>query len=360
MVEPTPNWKLQFLSDNASPICPEAWDAMAAANREAAETFTRPYGEDPFTTAAARRIEELFETDCDVFFVFNGSAANCLALASISRSYHGILCHPSSHTELDEANGPEFFTGGAKLISVDGPDGKIDPSNIRPLLERGEGIHSAKINGLSIAQPTEVGTVYTPAELARITSVRSAFPEGGIKFHMDGARFANALVASEGRTPKEITWQAGIDVLSLGGTKNGGPATEALVFFDKSLAREFDWRRKQGGQLASKMRYLSAPWLGVLADGAWLKHARHANRCAASLGSQLEKIPGVRMAFAVETNAVFADLPAGVAEELTVRGWQFYRTQSVCRFMCGWNTSVEGLQALVEDIRTVCAQLGPP
>ena len=352
MTDTQANWKLQFLSDNASPVCPEAWQAMEKANADAASTYTLPYGDDPITAEAAQRIADLFETDCDVFFVFNGSAANCLALASMSRSYHGILCHPSSHTEIDEANGPEFFTGGAKLLSVDGPAGKIDPSNIAPRLARGEGIHSAKINALSLAQATEVGTVYTPAEILALTAVRTEVPAAEFTFHMDGARFANALAALEGVAPREITWQAGIDIPSLGGTKNGGPATEALVFFDKQLAREFAWRRKQAGQLASKMRYLSAPWLGLLQDGAWLRYARHANQCAASLGAQLAQIPGVALPYQVETNAVFADLPDGVIVALEAAGWHFYRAGSVCRFMCGWNTTDAAIAALVAEIQS--------
>ena len=346
------NWKLQFLSDNASPVCPEAWEAMEKANRDAATTYTLPYGDDPITAEAAQRIADLFETECHVFFVFNGSAANCLALASMSRSYHGILCHPSSHTEIDEANGPEFFTGGAKLLSVDGPEGKIDPRNIPARLARGEGVHSAKINALSLAQPTEVGTVYTPEEIRAITSLRTEVPDAEFTFHMDGARCANALAALDGVAPSEITWRAGVDVLSLGGTKNGGPATEALVFFDKQLARDFGWRRKQAGQLASKMRYLSAPWLGLLEGGTWLRYARHANQCAASLGAQLTQIPGVALRYKVETNAVFADLPDRVAAALEAAGWHFYRSGSACRFMCGWNTTEPAIAALVGEIQS--------
>lgn len=358
MTDRQANWKLQFLSDNASPMCPEAWEAMERANADAATTYTLPYGDDPITAAAAQRIADLFETDCQVFFVFNGSAANCLALASMSRSYHGILCHPCSHTEIDEANGPEFFTGGAKLLSVDGPEGKIDPRNVAPRLTRGEGIHSAKINALTLAQSTEVGTVYTPEEILSITSLRTALPEVGFTFHMDGARFANALAALEGVAPSEITWRAGIDVLSLGGTKNGGPATEALVFFDKQLAQEFAWRRKQAGQLASKMRYLSAPWLGLLADDTWLRYARHANQCAASLSAQLTRIPGVTLPYRVETNAVFVDLPDTVIGALEEAGWHFYRAGSVCRFMCGWNTTEPAIAALVTEVQSAVRSAG--
>ena len=351
MTDSPTNWKLQFLSDNASAVCPEAWEAMTKVNTDDANAYTMPYGDDPITAEAAQRIADLFETACEVFFVFNGSAANCLALGSMSRAYHGILCHPSAHTEIDEANGPEFFTGGAKLLSVDGPGGKIDPANIPSRLARGEGIHSAKVNAMSIAQATEVGTVYTPDEIAALTAVRSEFPAAEFKFHMDGARFANALAALEGVAPKEITWQAGIDVLSLGGTKNGGPATEALVFFDKELARDFAWRRKQSGQLASKMRYLSAPWLGLLQDGVWLRYARHANQCASDLSGQLAQISGVSLPFEVETNAVFAELPEGAIMGLEAAGWAFYRSGSLCRFMCGWDTTAAAIEALVAEIQ---------
>lgn len=350
----TPNWKNQFASDNTSPICPEAWHALQQANEEHA--FTLGYGEDPITARAMRLIQELFETDCEVFFVFNGSAANCLALASMCQPYHGILCNTLAHADTDEANAPEFFTGGAKLLPIEGPGGKIDPANIARILQRGHGIHSAKVRAVTITQATEVGAVYTPDEIRRLTAIKREYPDNDFKFHMDGARFANAAATLK-VAPKEITWRAGIDVLTFGGAKNGGPPTEALVFFDKSLARDFAWRRKQSGQLASKMRYLAAPWIGMLENGAWLKHAGHANACARRLGSALAALPGISVTFPVEANAVFVRLPDGLAQKLEDRGWHFYYFSNVAswRFMCSWNTSEQAIDALLGDVRQALA-----
>ena len=349
----TPNWKLQFLSDNVSPICPEAWQALEQANSDPDLIFAPSYGDDPTTAQATRLIQELFETDCEVFFVFNGSAANSLALATICQPYHGIVCHPLSHAETDEANAPEFFTGGAKLLQVDGADGKVDPTGIDQLLERGHGIHSAKIRGITITQATEAGAVYTPKEIRRLTDLKRQYPEVDFKFHMDGARFANAVAALHGVAPKEITWQAGIDVLTFGGTKNGCPGTEAVVFFDKSLARDFAWRRKQSGQLASKMRYLAAPWVGILNGDVWLNNARHANEHAGRLGAALAAIPGVQLAFEVKTNIVFARLPGSLTKALHAHDWHFYYFANVgaWRFLCTWNTTQQAIDALIGDIR---------
>lgn len=354
MSEDAPDWKLQFASDNTSPVCPEAFEAMRAANE--APRFTSGYGDDSVTRKAIALIRDVFETDCDVFFVFNGSAANSLALASICRPYDGILCHRLSHADTDEANAPEFFTGGAKLIHLDGPAGKIDPSAIPPALRRGHGIHSSRIRAVTLTQATEVGAVYTPEEIRAITEVRKVDPAVDLRFHMDGARFANAMVALGDRVcPKDVTWKAGIDVLSFGGAKNGLPATEAIVFFDRILATEFEWRRKQGGQLASKMRYLAAPWIGVLEDGAWLRNAAHANAAARKLGDGLASIPGVKLRFPVEANGVFAELPDGLAEKLHDRGWHFYAFTDVdaWRFMCCWNADDSAIDLLLADARDI-------
>ena len=356
MSHDAPPWKLQFASDNTAAVTPEAWEWLRRANEEPA--YTIGYGDDPITRRAASLIRDLFETDCEVFFVFNGSAANSLALSTICNPYHGILCHPVSHAETDEANAPEFFTGGAKLIHIGGAAGKMDPDLAGRAFERGHGIHSSKIRAVTITNATELGTVYTPDEIRRITSIGDA--DGlELKFHMDGARFANA-VASLGVSPADLTWRVGIDVLTFGGTKNGCSATEALVFFDRALAEDFEWRRKQGGQLASKMRYLSAPWIGMLEDGAWLRHAQRANQSARRLGRALEALPGVELRFPVASNGVFAKLPTGLAEALFERGWHFYwfSDADAWRFMCSWSCSDEAIDALVGDAREILPVLG--
>jgi threonine aldolase len=336
-----------FASDNYAGICPEAWAALADANQGHAPG----YGEDAWTQQAADLIREIFETRCEVFFVFNGTAANSLSLASMCQSYHSILCHETAHVEADECGAPEFFSNGTKVLLVPGSNGKIDPAGIERMVTRRTDIHYPKPRAVSLTQATELGTVYSPDELKAIWAKTKSH---GLKIHMDGARFANA-VASLGCAPKEITWQAGVDVLCFGGTKNGIHVGEAVVFFDRELAREFDYRCKQGGQLASKMRFISAPWLGVLRDGAWLRHATHANAMAARLESRLRPLAPVQILFPRQANAVFAELPRPVIDGLRQRGWRFYTFigQGGCRLMCAWDTTEEDVDTFARDLESL-------
>jgi len=336
-----------FASDNYAGICPEAWAALAEANQGHAVG----YGDDEWTQKAADLIREIFETHCEVFFVFNGTAANSLSLASMCQSYHSILCHETAHVETDECGAPEFFSHGTKVLLVSGPNGKIDPAGIERMVTRRTDIHYPKPRAVSLTQATELGTVYTPAELKAIWAKAKSH---GLKIHMDGARFANA-VASLGCAPKEITWQAGVDVLCFGGTKNGIHVGDAVVFFDRELAREFDYRCKQGGQLASKMRFISAPWLGMLKDGAWLRHAAHANAMAARLESRLRPRAQVKILFPRQANAVFAELPRPVIDGLHERGWRFYTFigQGGCRLMCAWDTTEEDVDNFARDLESL-------
>jgi len=338
----------QFASDNYAGIAPEAWQAMAEAN---AAGHAPAYGDDPWTLQAADRIREVFETDCQVFFVFNGTAANSLALASLCHSYHSVLCHETAHVETDECGAPEFFSNGTKVLQLPGADGKIARGAIAHATRRRTDIHYPKPRVVSLTQATELGTVYSPGELASLTEeARSQ----GLRVHMDGARFANA-VASLGVAPKAITWEAGVDVLSLGATKNGSCVGDAVVFFRAELAAEFDYRCKQSGQLASKMRFLSAPFAGMLRDGAWLRHARHANAMAERLELGLRKIahPGVRLLVPRQVNSVFVQLPAPVIDALRARGWRFYTFigNGGCRLMCSWDTRPEDVDSLLSDLR---------
>src|SRR3989454_4239223 len=303
----------QFGSDNYAGICPEALAALAKANHG----HVRGYGDDQWTAEAIRLIRELFETECEVFFVFNGTAANSLSLASLCQSYHSILCHETAHVEADECGAPEFFSNGTKVLLLSGANGKIDPAGIERMVKRRTDIHYPKPRAVSLTQATELGTVYTVEE---IKAIWSKTKQHGLKIHMDGARFANA-VASLGVAPKEITWQAGVDVLCFGGTKNGTLVGDAVVFFNLELAREFDYRCKQAGQLASKMRFLSAPWAGMLQDGAWLRRAAHANQMAGLMNELLAEIPEVKILFPCQANAVFADLPPHLIVALRELGW---------------------------------------
>ena len=229
------------------------------------------------------QIREMFEAHCEVFFVFNGTAANSLSLASTGQSYHSILCHEIAHVETDECGAPEFFSNGMKVLPIPGASGKIDPSGIERAVKKRRDIHYPKPRAVSITQSTEVGTVYSVDEIKAIWAQTKQF---GLALHMDGARFANA-VAALGVKPKAVTWQAGVDVLCFGGTKNGTHVGDAVVFFNRDLADEFDYRCKQAGQLCSKMRFLSAPWVGLLRDGAWLRHALRANAMAKRLHDRL-------------------------------------------------------------------------
>lgn len=341
-----------FASDNYSGICPEAWAAMAEAN----VGHETSYGDDLWTQRAADRIREIFETDCEVFFVFNGTSANSLSLASLCQSYNSILCHELAHIETSECGAPEFFANGSKILLLGGANGKINPAAIEPAVKKRTDIHYPKPRALSLTQATEVGTVYSLAELRTLTETAR---QHGLHVQMDGARFANA-VASLGVAPAELTWRAGVDVLCFGGSKNGIALGEAVVFFDPELARDFDYRCKQGGQLASKMRFLSAPWLGMLKDGAWLRHAGHSNAMATRLATGLEGIPGVHLSHPVQSNGVFAKLPRVAEEQLHARGWHFYTgviTPDESRLMCSWDTTPEDVDAFVADLREIVGTL---
>ena len=334
-----------FASDNYAGICPEAWVAIAEANHG----HERGYGDDRWTAQAANLIRELFETDCEVFFVFNGTAANSLSLASLCQSYHSILCHELAHVETDECGAPEFFSNGTKVLTVPGANGKIDPASVERMVKKRTDVHFPKPRAVSLTQATELGTVYTPDEVKAIWAKAKSFD---LAIHMDGARFANA-VASLGCAPKEITWQAGVDVLCFGGTKNGMAVGEAVVFFNRELASEFDYRCKQAGQLASKMRFLSAPWVGMLQDGAWLRHAAHANAMAELLHSLIAHLPGVKILSPRQANGVFAELPLPAIEGLRAKGWIFYTFigQGGCRFMCSWDTTESDVRAFAADVQ---------
>jgi threonine aldolase len=336
--------RCQFASDNYAGICPEAWQAMTRANA----TPSPAYGNDAWTFRAADMLRDLFEVKCEVFFAFNGTASNALALASLCQSYHSIICHEMSHVETDECGAPEFFSNGTKLLLVSGPGGKISPETLTAEVSRRNDIHFPKPRVISLTQATELGTVYTIDELRARHEVALRF---NLRMHMDGARFANA-VATLNVAPKEITWKVGIDVLCFGGTKNGMAVGEAVIFFKKELAEEFAWRCKQAGQLASKMRYLSAPWVGMLESGAWLKNGEHANHCAARLRAGLEAIRGIEFIANREANSVFVRLPPAISKGLEQRGWKFYTFIGAgARFMCSWSTTEADVDALINDVR---------
>ena len=342
--------RYELASDNTAPICPEAWQAMEAANADAAAS----YGEDKWTRRVCDLTREIFETECEVFIVFNGTAANALALAQLSRSFHSVICHEHSHIEMDECGAPEFFSGGSKLLPTSGTNGKLDLAEVEATMLKQRELHSPKPRVLSVTQSTELGTVYSRDELGVIAEFARA---RSLALHMDGARFANAI-ATLGCAPKSITWEVGVDVLCFGGTKNGAGGGELVVFFNKEVAREFDYRAKQAGQLASKMRFLAAPWAGLLTDGVWLRNAARANAAAEKLAGALEVFTALKPAFPRQANALFLRMPEKLVADLHARGWHFYKflEPDVYRLMCSWAATNEIADAFVADVRNLLAR----
>jgi threonine aldolase len=341
--------RYEFASDNTAAISPDAWAALTEANADADAS----YGDDKWTTRVCGLVREIFETDCEVFFVFNGTGANSLALAQLCRPFHSVLCHEHAHIETDECGAPEFFSGGSKLLPTSGVNGKLDLAAVEVAILKQRDLHSPKPHVLSVTQSTELGTVYSREELgavAEFARTRSLY------LHMDGARFANA-VATLGCAPKEITWQLGLDVLCFGGTKNGTGGGELVVFFKKELAAEFDYRAKQAGQLASKMRFIAAPWAGLLSGGGWLRNAQQANASAAVLAQRLREVAGLEPAFPRQANAVFLSMPEQLVTQLHGRGWHFYKflEPDIYRLMCSWATTPRVIDEFIADVRAVTA-----
>jgi threonine aldolase len=334
----------QFASDNYSGICPEAWSAMEQANHG----HVTSYGDDPWTARAADAFRELFETNLELFFVFNGTAANSLALASLCQSYHGVICADQAHVETDECGAPEFFSNGSKLLVAHSADGKLTPASIHELATKRLDIHYPKPRVVTITQSTETGRVYTIEE---IQAISAACKDHNLSLHMDGARFANACASLE-HTPAELSWKSGVDVLCFGGTKNGMAVGEAVLFFDRALATDFDYRCKQAGQLASKMRFLAAPWVGMLHSGAWLTNAQHANHCARYFAERVATIPNVIADPVVEANAVFLTASDSILDRLRNRGWRFYTfIGGAARIMFSWDSDLARVDALLSDLR---------
>ena len=336
----------QFASDNTAGICPEVLAAVEEANHGAAE----PYGADEVTARVRQLVRDLFETDCDIYLVSNGTAANALALAQLCQPFHSVVCHQNAHIQTDECGAPEFFTRGSKLLLVGGAGAKIDIDQVEAVIARQPEVHAHKPRVVSITQATEFGTIYSSDEIhavAQFARRRQMF------LHMDGARFANAIAALD-CSPKEITWNLGVDVLCFGGTKNGAAGAELVIFFNKERSREFDYRVKQGGQLASKGRFLAAQWLGLLTDGVCLKNAQRANEMARKLADRL-RAATIDIVLPVAVNAVFVRLSEERVRVLNSRGWYFYKfiEPDVYRLMCSWSTTDEDISTLLGDVLAI-------
>ena len=344
---------MDFRSDNVTGAAPEILKALA----EAASGTVSSYGEDPITARVEAKLKDIFECDLAAFPVATGTAANALSLSLLSPAWGAIFCHEGAHIAVDECGAPEFYTGGAKLIDLPGADGKLSAAQLADLLPAGQGVvHHAQPAAISLTQATEAGTSYRPAEVAAIAELARRH---GLRLHMDGARFANAL-AFLNATPAEMTWRAGVDILSFGATKNGALAAEAVVIFDKKLAEEFGFRRKRAGHLFSKMRFLSAQLDAYLSGDLWLKHARHANAMAKRLAEGLAGVPGVTLAHPVEANEVFADLPETAIRGLEADGFRFYRwlgeDKTRLRLVTAFNTRAADVEAFVASAKRHAAK----
>jgi threonine aldolase len=338
----------QFASDTYAGICPEALAAFQEANRG----HVTAYGEDPWTARATVLLRDLFETDCEVFFVSSGTAANALALAALCQSYHSVLCHADAHIQTDECGAPEYAAKGIKLIPLPGEQGKLEPEVVRRAAVGQRDVHSHKPGVLSLSLATEAGTVYRVEEMRALGEVAR---EWGLRVHVDGARFANAL-ATHRVPPAALTWQVGVDVLCFGGAKNGLGIGDAIIFFNREWAKEFAYRRKQAGHLLAKMRYVAAPWVALVESGAWLRNAEHANGMASRLERALRGLTGLHIVYPVQANAVFVRMPSKWVEALHQRGWLFYSIAGAERLMCSWDTEAADIDAFVEDLRAAALE----
>ncbi|WP_340383970.1 beta-eliminating lyase-related protein [Streptomyces sp. SS7] len=336
-----------FSSDNTAGASPEIVEAVTRA----AAGQARPYGADDLTAGVRRRLGEIFEREVDVLLVSSGTAANALSLAALTPPWGSVLCHRDSHVNNDECGAPEFYTAGAKLVPLGGEDAKIAPGDLRAAVRHKAGdVHSVEPSVVSLTQATETGAVYTPDEIGALGSLTR---EAGLRLHMDGARFAGA-VAALGRTPAELTWRAGVDLLSFGATKNGTMTADAIVVFDRSLTPELSFRAKRAGQLAAKMRFQAAQLDAYLADGLWLRNAAHANAMAARLQDGLKALPEVGLLGVADANIVFCRLSPRITEGLLGEGYVFYHDRwepGVARFVTSFATTETDVDGLLEAVR---------
>jgi threonine aldolase len=308
---------MNFASDNTAGVPPEMIDALVEANRG----FALGYGNDDWTRTLETKMSELFERDVATFLVTTGTAANAISLAHITPAWGGVICHQAAHIMTDECGAPEFFGNGMKLFGVSGHDGKIALDTLRDTISRYSGPSQHQVNAasLSLTQATEGGTIYRTDEIAALSEAAHA---GGLKVHMDGARFGNALVRLNA-SAAEITWKAGVDVLSFGATKGGAMAAEAIVFFDRKLADAMLLRRKRGGHLVSKHRFVAAQFNAFLEQDRWLAWSRHANAMADRLSDGLKKA-GLQVVWPVEANLVFAIFPKEIDARMKAAGAAYY------------------------------------
>ncbi len=331
---------MRFFSDNAAAVHPKVLDAIMAAN-----PVDAPYDGDALSQSLDAAFSRVFETDVRAFWITTGTAANSLALAALCPAFGSVLCHKDAHIENDECGAPEFFTHGAKLSLIDGEAAKVTPDALAAkLAATPSGVHWAQPHAVSITNATEYGCVYRPDEVAALSALCR---DRGLGLHMDGARFANA-VAHLGCAPADVTWRAGVDILSFGFVKNGGMSSEALIFFNPGLAKGFVERRKRAGHLMSKGRYAAAQILALLNDDLWLANARSANAGAQMIGAAL----GARLIYPVEANEVFARMTAAGAAGLRAQGFDFYDwAEGEVRFVVSWDQPPSEIDAFVAALQ---------
>ena len=338
---------MNFRSDNTAPAAPEIIAALTRVNEGAASA----YGEDQWSKLLDEKFSSLFERDVRVFTVASGTAANAISVASLAPPWGAVLCHREAHIECDECGAAEFYSGGAKLVLIDGDAAKLTPAALEEAIARNDrGIHSVKPAAVSVSQTTERGAIYKPVEIAAIGQVAK---DAGLGLHMDGARFANA-VAALGCAPADVTWRAGVDLLSFGATKNGAIAAEAIVCFDPARAEEIARRRKRSGQLFSKGRFVAAQLLAYLEDDLWLKLARRSN----ALAARLADAAGTRLSHPAESNQIFFKPGAAALAQLRAAGAEFYdwgpAGAGEARLVVSWNQSeadIEAMRAQLASLR---------
>jgi threonine aldolase len=333
-----------FRSDNVGGAAPEILEAIVAANSGTAS----PYGDDDYTRRMNARFASAFEHDVQVFPLSSGTGSNSIGLAALANPYGAIYCHETAHINTYECGAPEFFTG-AKLVGLPGPGFKLDPAQLDEALALAGRGNPTRVQpfALNITQPTDFGTLYTVAEVAALCDVAHRH---GLRVHMDGARFANAVAALR-CSPADLTWRSGVDVLSLGATKNGAINAEAVVVFDRTLAQEIPYRMKRGGQVLSKARFVSAQLERYLADDRWLERARQANANAAALAARLTEIPGVTLVAPVEINMLFLRMPDAAVAAVDRGPFRYYKLGRDVRFVCRHDQEASGMEALVRCVR---------
>jgi threonine aldolase len=339
---------MRFLSDNTASVSPEILEALRAVNRG----LEHAYGEDPWSQRLDQVLGDFFESEVRVFMVATGTAANALALGTLTPPYGAILAHEEAHVLRDECSAPEFFSGGARLISLSGAQGKITPETLQRALEwNPPSVHTVQPATLTLTQATEFGTVYRPEELGALTEIARRHH---LAVHMDGARFSNAIVTL-GCRPSAITWQAGVDVLSLGATKNGALGAEAVVFFDAKRVGDFELRRKRGGHLLSKARYAAAQLLAYIESGLWQRNAERTNQLARRIGAAAQ----ARLLAPVEANEVFVNLGDAGKRALREAGFEFYdwgaQHSGAARFVAAWDQPEEHVSALCAALAQLAA-----